>query len=179
MLAAAAVAVAVPLWARADSAAEASCRGHHGASCMSDGGASCPGHDGAGCPGHGEAGCPGHHGGGHAAAMTGAGHFDPKTVTQVQGTVETLDSAGRRGHGVRLVLAVGSDKLPVMVGPDFYLAQQGWKLAPGDRLEVKGSRLTFDDAPVLVAQELRKGDQVLTLRDADGAPRWAGPRAGK
>ena len=138
----AAALIAVPAWALAEAAA-----------------------DGGGCP------CHQHGGAGAHAGMAGR-HWDPKTVTQVQGSIEELQ-AGPRGHGVHLVLAVGTEKLRVMVGPASYVEQQGMKLAQGDVIEVKGSRLTRGDTAVLVAQELKKGDQTLTLRDVDGTPRWA------
>ena len=104
----------------------------------------------------------------------GAHMWDPKAVTTVQGEIVSVDvNQGRRHQGVHLTLAVGSEKLPVVVGPSFYLDQQSVKLAQGDRVEVKGSRITRGDQAVLVAQEIRKGGEVLTLRDADGIPLWA------
>ncbi len=110
--------------------------------------------------------------------------FDPKTVTTVQGKIQSVDVfQGRRGHGgVHLTLAVGSDTVQVMVGPSFYVDQQPVKLATGDTVEVKGSRLegnAGNGGTFLVAQEIRKDGQVLALRDADGAPLWAPWRQGQ
>ncbi len=103
--------------------------------------------------------------------------FDPKSVTTVQGDVVSVDTVeGRRGQGVHLTLAMGSEKLLVVLGPSFYLEQQPTKVTQGDRIEVKGSRITWGDQPVLVAQEIKKGSEVLTLRDAEGIPLWS-PRA--
>jgi hypothetical protein len=118
--------------------------------------------------------CPCHQGAASVPGMRGARMFDPKAITTVQGgVVQVATGEGRRGQGVHLTLAVGSENLEVMVGPSFYLDQQGTKLAQGDRIEVKGSRTTWAGQPVLVAQEIRKGDAVLALRDADGVPLWA------
>jgi hypothetical protein len=44
------------------------------------------------------------------------------------------------------------------------------------RIEVKGSRVTFEGKPALIAAEVRKGDEVLKLRDEAGMPLWSGWR---
>lgn len=126
-----------------------------------------PGYCNGDCPGRGRMGRGGHHRGGRM--------FDPKAVTTVQGQIEEVKTnLMPRGEGVHLTLAVGSEKLEVVVGPKFFLDDQKLKLAKGDKVEVKGSRTTWGDTPVLVAQEIRKGSEVLTLRDAEGFPLWRG-----
>ncbi len=145
------VALAVPLAALAEASAQAPAPGS--------------------CPCGQRAGRGRGHGHGAHAGRT----FDPSAVTTVQGdVVEVATGQGPRGEGVHLTLAVGSENLAVMVGPGSWLDQQPVKLSKGDRLEVKGSRTAFGGQPVLVAQEIRKGDQVLTLRDASGVPAWRG-----
>jgi hypothetical protein len=117
-----------------------------------------------GCPGCGKMGGP------------GARAFDPKAVTTIQGEVLDIQRiAGRRGHvGIHLTVAMGSEKLAVRLGPDFYLDRQALQLAKGDQVEVKGARTTFDGQPLIIAQEVRRGEQVLALRDANGVPLWRG-----
>jgi len=44
-------------------------------------------------------------------------------------------------------------------------------------VEVKGSRITLDGAPALIAQEIKRGGESMVLRDANGFPLWAGGRA--
>jgi hypothetical protein len=39
---------------------------------------------------------------------------------------------------------------------------------------VKGSRITFGGKPAIVAQEMRRGGDVLAFRDATGLPLWRG-----
>jgi len=100
-------------------------------------------------------------------------HFDPTSQTTVQGDIVEVETVqGRHGKGVHLMLAVGSETLEAMVGPKFWLDQQSVKLAPGNRIEVKGSRTTIGDEPAMVAQEIREGSDVLALRDAGGVPAW-------
>jgi hypothetical protein len=43
-------------------------------------------------------------------------------------------------------------------------------------IEVRGSRVTFEGKPALIAAEVMKGDGTLRLRDQDGYPAWAGWR---
>lgn len=118
--------------------------------------------------------CPGCAQGAGAGPRGGGRMYDPKTVTMVQGQIDAIQTGGgRRMHGVHLTMTVGSDKLQVVVGPSFYLDQQPVKLAQGDTVEVKGSRTTRGGQPVIIAQEIHKGDQVLALRDADGVPLWS------
>jgi hypothetical protein len=50
--------------------------------------------------------------------------------------------------------------------------QQNVKCAAGDRVEVKGSRMTVRDEPLIVAAEVKKGDQVLKMRNANGEALW-------
>jgi hypothetical protein len=125
------------------------------------------------CPGGGQA-CAGgpRRGGGWGMGM-GARGFDPSTVTTVQGKVESVEAGqGRRGHGVHLKLSAGSETVWVVVGPSFWLDEQPVKLAAGDLVDVKGAKSVRFGQQVIVAQEIRKGAQVLTLRDEDGRPAW-------
>ncbi|MGB5634584.1 MAG: hypothetical protein WBM86_17630 [Waterburya sp.] len=36
----------------------------------------------------------------------------------------------------------------------------------------KGSRISIDGKPAIVAREIRKGDRILVLRDENGIPMW-------
>jgi hypothetical protein len=115
-------------------------------------------------------------GGGRGPSRRGP-MFDATTVKTVQGEiVEVQRLERRRGDGVHLVLDTGAEKLDVHLGPAFYVDAREPKLAKGDRVEVKGSRVTMGGAPALIAQEVRRGEQVLALRDAYGKPLWSGPQ---
>ncbi len=108
----------------------------------------------------------------------GARLFDPTTVTTVQGEILEVRRIprGRRGEGVHLMVATGTEKLAVHLGPSFFVDQQSLKLANGDRVQAKGSRVALDGTPALIAQEITRGDESMVLRDASGFPRWAGVR---
>lgn len=111
--------------------------------------------------------------------------FDPKTVVTVSGaisSVATITPLRGMGAGVHLMLKSKGETVDVHLGPSWYLESQDADLKVGDAIEVRGSRIEIDHKPVLIAIELKRGDDVLVLRDADGFPRWAcwrrgGPRA--
>jgi hypothetical protein len=107
--------------------------------------------------------------------------YDVKTEATVKGTidsVETVTGAGARGRGaaggMHLVLKTVAGTLQVHVGPTAYLAEKGIVLAKGDAVEILGSRVTIGGEPVLIARQIKKGDQTWTLRDPSGRPLWSG-----
>jgi hypothetical protein len=105
--------------------------------------------------------------------------YDPKTVETVSGEVVTIDRItpmrGMSG-GVHLVVKTSTGDVSVHLGPQWYLENQDVRIELKDRVEVKGSRVTVQGEPVLIAAEMKKGDQVLKLRDEAGVPMWAGWR---
>jgi hypothetical protein len=105
--------------------------------------------------------------------------FDPKTVEDLSGEILSLDRiAGRRGMG-GIHAKVKSDKgetIVVHLGPAWFLDQQALTFQQGDRVTVRGSRITFDDKPAIIAAEITKDGQTLRLRDPQGIPVWAGGR---
>ncbi|MCI0589111.1 MAG: DNA-binding protein [Planctomycetes bacterium] len=113
--------------------------------------------------------------------------YDPKTVETVEGEVVSVDKvAPMKGMGndihLRLKLEKeegkkeGEEAIAVHLGPDWYIENQETEVQAKDRIEVKGSRITFEGKPAIIAAEVRKGDEVLELRDEDGYPVWAGWR---
>jgi hypothetical protein len=107
--------------------------------------------------------------------------YDPKTVETLSGEVTSVaqvhgKGGGRRGggYGVHLMLKTDSGEISVHLGPGWYLDKQALKIAAGDRIEVRGSRITFEGQPAIIAAEVKKGDQSLKLRDDNGLPAWRG-----
>src|SRR3989337_2208911 len=78
--------------------------------------------------------------------------------------------------GIHLQLKTETGTLPVHLGPAWYIERLDMKIVKGDKLEIKGSRVTFEGKPAIIAAEVAKGDGVLVLRDASGIPAWAGWR---
>jgi hypothetical protein len=110
------------------------------------------------------------------------GMFDPKTVETIRGevvSVEKITPMRGMSSGVHMVVRTDKASIPVHLGPDWFIENQDVKLEPKDQVEVTGSVVTFDGKPAMIATEVRKGDEVLTLRDEDGRPMWSGWRRGR
>ncbi len=105
--------------------------------------------------------------------------FDPAAVESVTGTVEAVEKiTPMKGmhSGIHLTLKTSAGVLDIHLGPDWYIERQDTKIQQGDSLEIKGSRVTISGKHALIAMEVKKGDSVLVLRDAQGVPAWAGWR---
>ncbi len=103
--------------------------------------------------------------------------YNTATVETLSGEVTRVDRfmPGRgMGYGVHLNLKTATETIDVHLGPSWYVEQQGLVFAPGDKVEVTGSRITYQGKPAVIAREVKKGDKVLQLRDAQGVPAWAG-----
>lgn len=105
--------------------------------------------------------------------------YDAKTVETLKGEVMKVESfiPGRGfSKGIHVALKTDTETISVHLGPAWFMDNQETGLAVKDRIEVIGSRIVFEGKPALVAREVRKGDQVLRLREEDGTPLWAGWR---
>ncbi len=105
--------------------------------------------------------------------------YDPKTVEVVSGEVVTVDLiAPMRGmsHGMHVLLKTAKGNISVHLGPTWYLENQDVKINVNDKIEAKGSRIVFNGSPALIAAEIKKGEEVLKLRDENGYPVWSGWR---
>ena len=118
-------------------------------------------------------------GGGWGAGTPYGRMYNPQTVETISGEVVSVDKiTPMKGmnYGVHLTLKTDKGTISVHLGPGWYIENQDVKIAPDDKIEVKGSRITFEGKPALIAAEVKKGDAVLVLRDASGFPVWSGWR---
>ncbi len=107
--------------------------------------------------------------------------YDTTTVETLKGTVTSVEkmtarNGMRRGYGVHVMLDTGTETIPVHLGPSWFLDKQDVKVQKGDKIEVIGSRITYDNNPAIVAAEVKKESNVLKLRDEKGFPYWSGWR---
>jgi hypothetical protein len=103
--------------------------------------------------------------------------FDPKTVETVQGIVVDAPEfkPGSIPEIMHLTLKTKQDNLIVVLGPNWFMAQHNWKITDLDSLEITGSRLILHGHPTIIALTVKKGDQVMTLREETGRPLWFPP----
>lgn len=112
--------------------------------------------------------------GGHYGRM-----FDPNTVETLKGEVVRVEKfSPNRGmsKGIYITLRTESGEVPVHLGPEWFLERQDIKISPKDTLEIKGSRITYNNKPAIIASEIQKGTDILKLRDENGIPVWSGWR---
>jgi hypothetical protein len=103
--------------------------------------------------------------------------YNPQTVETLIGNVVGLNRIPAKRPGrpdrVTMVLQTGKETVKIHLGPANYLDRQALRLAPGDQVEVKGMRITRSKATLFIAGAVKRGDQILQLRDdATGRPLW-------
>ena len=105
--------------------------------------------------------------------------YNPATVETVSGEVISVNKMAPSkgmGTGVHLRLKTDKETIPIHLGPSWYIDRLDARIEKGDTIEVKGSRVTVDGKPVIIASEVKKGEATLKLRDDSGIPAWAGWR---
>jgi hypothetical protein len=107
--------------------------------------------------------------------------YSSATETTVAGTVEEVKIISPPGGGMgglHLILNTSAGPVEVHVGPAWYVSSRNVTFAKGDAVTLIGSKVTMSGREVLVAREITKGQQVLTLRAASGVPVWSGSGSG-
>jgi len=103
--------------------------------------------------------------------------YNPKTAETISGEVVSVDKftpLKGMSYGVHLTVKTDKETISVHLGPAWYIENQDVKIEPKDKIQVKGSRITFDGKPAIIAAEVKKGQEVLRLRDENGFPVWSG-----
>ena len=109
-------------------------------------------------------------------------HWDPTTVVTLSGSVVSITKItpySGMSQGVHVELRTEKETISVHLGPSWFLDNQELTLKKGDRVSVRGSRVTFSGTPALIAAEIHRGSDTLLLRDESGYPLWAAWRARK
>ena len=102
-------------------------------------------------------------------------HYDVAAETTLSGTVEDVKSMAspRNGAGgLHLIVRTDNGTQEVAVGPAWFVTSKHFEFAKGDAVTVTGARTTVAGTAIVIAREVKKGEQVLTLRDAKGIPLW-------
>jgi hypothetical protein len=105
--------------------------------------------------------------------------YNLSTVETISGEVVSVDKitpAKGMSYGIHMTVKTDKETISVHMGPGWFIENQDIKIEPKDKVEVKGSRITFESKPALVAAEVKKGDEILKLRDDNGFPAWSGWR---
>jgi hypothetical protein len=105
--------------------------------------------------------------------------FDSKTIKTISGQAIKVDQVPEPGFGLEMRLTVFIDEkeiLPVYLGPAFYIVgtEQANNFKLGDKVTVTGSQVTIRGESFMIATTVKRGNDVLRLRDKDGNPEWIG-----
>lgn len=103
--------------------------------------------------------------------------FDSKTIKTISGQVIKVDQVPGPGFGTEMRLTVfiaEQEVLTVYLGPAFYIvsAEQAERFKIGNKVIVTGSQVTVRGEPFIIATTVKRGNEVLRLRDEDGTPKW-------
>lgn len=107
-----------------------------------------------------------------------APRYDTSTEVTLRGTVETVKQVedvmgGRSLTGTHIILKTAQETVEVHLGPTTFINEQKLTLSAGDAVEIVGSRVKVSGADAMIAREIRKGTQTVTLRDDKGMPKWS------
>ena len=100
--------------------------------------------------------------------------YDPATETKVKGAVEQLKLVPPSGGKpvVYVALKGSPDAVEVFLCPKKFLDDMGIEFKAAEEIEVTGSKVKQDGADLILAREVVKGGETLTLRFKDGKPAW-------
>ena len=76
-------------------------------------------------------------------------------------------------RGTHLVLKTDRGTMLVHVALSRFLREQNFAIRTGERLQVTGAKIRYQGREGMIAREIVRRDEVLTLRDTSGKPRWS------
>jgi hypothetical protein len=101
--------------------------------------------------------------------------YDPSAEVTIGGVVTTvLPTRGPDGIvGVHLDLAIAQgSSVMVHLGPAMFIGMNDGSFFADDQVRVTGAFVAHDGEVALWAREITTHGRTLTLRNADGTPRW-------
>jgi hypothetical protein len=100
--------------------------------------------------------------------------YNPLTVVSVLGTVTGVRQAAADSAlpGLHLTLQAKSGTFDVYVGPSDFLKFLKVGFKTGDRVEIVGSKVKFENADVILTRQVDDGFALVTLRDPSGVADW-------
>jgi hypothetical protein len=100
--------------------------------------------------------------------------YDATTETTLKVAVEQLKLVPPTGGKpiAYLVAKSATDEVQIFLCPKSFLDEMGMEFKAGEEIQVVGSKVKQDGADLILAREVVKGGDTLTLRFKDGKPAW-------
>lgn len=102
--------------------------------------------------------------------------YNPATVETVTGEVvsrgKTISGNGRT-YCETLTLKTARGSIWVILKPESFRPKRNLILQPRDQVEITGSRLALPGKTALIAARVKKGNDIMVLREPTGRPAWA------
>jgi peroxiredoxin len=98
---------------------------------------------------------------------------NPTVITGVVKSKQQVAPMKGMSPGVALTLTAESSVHHVQLGPVWYVDSQPVRIVAKDVVTVIGTTVRLGGKPVILAREIRRGGQVMKLRDARGRPLWS------
>ena len=76
-------------------------------------------------------------------------------------------------RGTHVVLKTDRGTILVHVAISRFLRENKFVIRPGERLQVTGAKIRYQDKEGMIAREIIRGDEVFTVRDTAGKPLWS------
>ncbi len=95
--------------------------------------------------------------------------YNLETVETIKGQVLSVNTVG---NGVSLQVKTDKETIPVHLAPTWYIENQNIEIKPNDTIEIKGSRINFNEKTAILADQVIKGDTTFKLRDENGFSLW-------
>ncbi len=102
--------------------------------------------------------------------------YNLSTVETIKGEVVSIDKiTPMKGmsYGIHLMLKTEKDTISVHLGPAWYFDSHNYVFKPKDKIEITGSRITYNGKPAIIASEVKRGNEIIKLRDKNGYPVWS------
>ena len=100
--------------------------------------------------------------------------YDLQSETKIKGDVEEVKvfALGTRKDFVELIVKSGENKMEIYVCPKPFQDEMAITLSKGDTLTITGAKVKREEADIILARELVRGQDTFLLRDSKGNPIW-------
>ncbi len=106
--------------------------------------------------------------------------YDVGQVKKIKGSVLKIEKqmlAKGGSQSVSLLLKVKNEEILVQIAPDWFFEKHSIQIQIQGQIEVLGSKIIYENKPIIIAAEISNGDQIIKVRDLKtGLPFWSGWR---